>query len=513
MKQCYYYGLFLVTLLFCGCSGDVLDGASTVLDPHKPALVGQAQAFMAGVGTDRLSLPNMAYGMAVQAAKDKKGRTFQQALQKGLTGDIQVNWNQYQLLDQDGQEIVLFPLKHTSIAVVSYLSVDGISRKSASHLRSKLLVKKCEDGNFAAFVVSYLPDKKYLNAHPQGTDDLGIEFWDTGYSGYYLLSTLEGKLVYGARFEEGRRVFKFFRTCDLLPGPSDGDTVHQHAHSRYHLALNFVSGTKALRALAPDTNKENNGTYYCSFCHKPWEQCTCVTVEPEPETEYCKECNSYIHNGRCNCCPVCKKYVCICSSGGDQGGGNTGGGNTGGNNGGNNGGNSGGPIGGNTDGGGGKPPVTSGHKVDTAKITAALPGVRAAVIKQMGMKKAACNIGVKEAFKAIIGPLPKGMDVQATQMVAYWKNNPDKWQPIKMSEAQKLANEGYFVVAGWQNPNPQESGHVVLVVPGEEVGGSNWAPKIPVVLDMGFKRREIKYPINNSFGKKKRANVLFFYYK
>ena len=142
-----------------------------------------------------------------------------------------------------------------------------------------------------------------------------------------------------------------------------------------------------------------------------------------------------------------------------------------------------------------------------------MPGVRSAVIKQFGMVQAACNIGVKEAFKAIIGPLPRGMDVKATQMVAYWKNNPDQWQPIKMSEAQKLANEGYFVVAGWQSPNPQKSGHVVLVVPGEEVTGSNWAPKIPVVLEMGYKKRETQCPINESFGIEKRANVLFFYYK
>lgn len=101
----------------------------------------------------------------------------------------------------------------------------------------------------------------------------------------------------------------------------------------------------------------------------------------------------------------------------------------------------------------------------------------------------------------------------ATDMVKYWKNNPDKWQRIKMSEAQALANQGYFVVAGWENPNPQKSGHVVVVVPGEEVNGGKWAPKVPVVLEMGPRKREVKYPINGSFGKDKRANVLFFYYK
>ena len=315
MKKSHYTVLFLsFVLLLCGCSGDMLDGSSAELNPHKPALVGQAQAFMASVGEERISLPDLAFGLESQAEEDKRGRNYRQALQRSLRENIRVNWNQYQLLHPAGQEVVLFPLKHTSIAVVTSLSVDGIPRKSSSHLRSKLLVKKCKDGNFAAFVVSYLPDRKYLKSQPHGVDSLGIEFWGTGYSGYYMLSTLEGRLVYGARFEKGERLFRFFRTCDLAPRPSGQDTTHRHPLPRYHLALNFVSGTKALRALAPDTDKENDGSYYCSICHKPWEQCTCITVTPD--TGFCEECHSYIRNGYCNCCPVCKKYVCICSSGG-----------------------------------------------------------------------------------------------------------------------------------------------------------------------------------------------------
>lgn len=513
MKKRFYAWLLLVPFLLSGCSGDLLEGSTSELDPHKPAIVGQAQAFIDGTYGERIQLPNMAAGHVHSAASDgnknKKARNLQNQLQSALTKNIQVDWSRYQVLDQDGQEVVLFPLKHTSISVVSRLSVDGLPSMRSSHLYSKLLVKKCKSGNFVAFIATYLPDRQYMNKHPQGVDNLGFVFHDTDYSGYYMLSTLEGRLMHGERYEEGKRVFRFFRSCDVPPSKEEG-SVHAPSVPRYHLALNFVAGTKALRALAPETNKEHSSWEYCNICHKYWEDCTCVTVVPE--SKYCSICNSYIHDGRCNCCTICHKYPCACetgkpdtgtSSGGNQT--NPGGGNSGGNSGGNNSGS------GNQ--GGGKPQKPVSHKVKPEKITNAMPGVREYVIKHYGMTQAACNKGVQEAFKAVIGPLPKGMDVQATQMVTYWENNPDKWPEIKMSEAQKLANEGYFVVAGWKNPEPGGSGHVVVVVPGETVKGSKWAPEVPVVLDMGRNMRHVKNAISGSFGPQKRPNVKFYYYK
>lgn len=38
---------------------------------------------------------------------------------------------------------------------------------------------------------------------------------------------------------------------------------------------------------------------------------------------------------------------------------------------------------------------------------------------------------------------------------------------MSLSQAQDYANKGYFVVVGWINPIEGESGHVMVVVPGE----------------------------------------------
>lgn len=99
----------------------------------------------------------------------------------------------------------------------------------------------------------------------------------------------------------------------------------------------------------------------------------------------------------------------------------------------------------------------------------------------------------------------------ANDIVKYWINTPGKWEPIKISEAQKLANEGWFVVAGWLNPTPGQSGHVVVIVPGTEQAG--WGGKVPMAMDTGRNMRSESQKLSNSFGLKKKENVVFFKYK
>lgn len=97
-------------------------------------------------------------------------------------------------------------------------------------------------------------------------------------------------------------------------------------------------------------------------------------------------------------------------------------------------------------------------------------------------------------------------------MVEYWKNSSN-WRSIPMSHAQALVNDGNFVVAGWINPVPGESGHVVAVVPGEEVYSKSWGGMVPVVMDTGKNKRFTSTSIANSFGSNKKPDVLFFIYE
>lgn len=125
-------------------------------------------------------------------------------------------------------------------------------------------------------------------------------------------------------------------------------------------------------------------------------------------------------------------------------------------------------------------------------------------------KRAYCNIGVAKAFETIFNTTEL-KNMRANDMVKYWQNNPQHWEKIEMVKAQSLANQGFFVVAGYINPNG--SGHVVVVVPGEEGYSKNWGGAIPNVMDTGRNMRTESQTINYSFNKSLIPYVEFYKYK
>lgn len=133
------------------------------------------------------------------------------------------------------------------------------------------------------------------------------------------------------------------------------------------------------------------------------------------------------------------------------------------------------------------------------------------VISKFGSTKAYCNMGVHGMFKSLFNSNDLS-GKNANTMVKYWKDNPDKWEKITMSQAQKLANDGYFVVAGWINPTTGRSGHVVVIVPGTETHSGSWG-KVPNSMDTGYKMRTESQPLSQSFGKDKKDSTIFFKYK
>ena len=230
--------------------------------------------------------------------------------------------------------------------------------------------------------------------------------------------------------------------------------------------------------------------------------------------------------GDCLCCKLCGNSPCVRAGGtggsgntggdsGSTGGGPTGGGNSGSNSGGSSGG--GGGSGGVIVGGGGSSGDGNGkpsYVTTTTKLKSAATSAVSQVINGYGSYSAACNIGVQAMFKNIFGSsnLPPGMTGLANDMVRAWANNPGYWHSISLSEAQDYANRGYFVVAGYINPTGR-SGHVVVVVPGSMQESASWNCQVPVVMDTGGGRRRTSCLLSVGFGRDKKSNVVFFYYK
>ena len=82
-----------------------------------------------------------------------------------------------------------------------------------------------------------------------------------------------------------------------------------------------------------------------------------------------------------------------------------------------------------------------------------------------------------------------------------------------MGEAQALANQGYIVVAGWHSLSDTESGHVALIVPGEEEMSGKWGCKVPMTMDTGEDHRWSCKKLSEGFGKNKKEKTKFYIYK
>lgn len=81
-----------------------------------------------------------------------------------------------------------------------------------------------------------------------------------------------------------------------------------------------------------------------------------------------------------------------------------------------------------------------------------------------------------------------------------------------MSEAQGYANQGYFTVAGWIDTTGA-SGHVVVIVPGEESYSSLWGGMVPCTMDTGGGMKNAKQKFSQSFRSTLKGSVKLFIYK
>lgn len=451
----------------------------------------------------------------VKNTESGKKRTRQSA---NVHTEAEVDWETFQQIEKNGKTLVLFPLKHgAATAMVEYFD-ESRPRKVAAPLRSKFLVKRCVGGELAGFVVSYLPSPAYSRRHPDGVDSLGVVFEGTSYSGFYFVSRLDGQMLHGTRYEDGaaRAFVNVDNYLRLDTAAAD------YAADPFSMSM-FVGGKMTRVGLSRNVGETPNST--CIFCGLPvyGTMCPCgktVIIE----AERCERCGkSHPWRDYCEMCTECKRMPCECpddpgydptkdpdynpnpgGSGGQTGGG---GGQAGGR------GDGGKPSGGGQTGGGGGSQTTPKGYLIPANITNAAQSVCTQLTKEEGKYKAICNFSVHRMFEHLIGPLPAGMRVKANKMTKYWIQHPEQWQPISLSQAQDYANKGYFVVIGWINPIEGESGHVMVVVPGEMQHSGKWGKKVPVVLEMGKGRRYAKTKLSTGMAPEKEQSMKVFYYK
>ena len=435
--------------------------------------------------------------------------------------DCEVEWDKYSMEDEGGEMVAVVPIRQKARIAKVLLTSNGRNKRSTNKVVSKLIIRKDKNNEEPLVIVgTYICERSYFDDHEEEFSNVCYDFDGTHFTGYFIASRMDGSIISGTRILKGEEVFRFAWN----PLSKDDKKSDCGSNEDYHFFLNILDfndkrktrSRKASGSIVPEEGEK----IYCSFCHKLDTECTCFVIYAKCDTcgeklndcacsknETCDICHQTKKDGKCGCCLVCHDYPCICGRDPndkpetEQGGNSkpSGGGGT------------------TTNGGGSSHEGVRGANASTtivsaARITEAAPlAVRRATKRVGNTTSAACNFGVQEMFKELYGFLPQGMNARANEMVKYWRAHPEHWQPIQLSEAQDLANQGYFVVAGYVAP--AGSGHVVVVVPGGGTISKSWGGLVPNTMDTGAGMRRNKTTLNFSFGKDKKGKIEFYYYK
>lgn len=489
-----YSCLLLFCLGICSCD-DTDSSEDSSLENLSPIIV-EAMNYLK---TTDLSLPDMHQTLCAntRSATD---------LAKQKSSAIAPDWSTLQTYCDEYEDVRLFQLEENTkpLSGFVYTRVKGKVERLLSVTTSKLALWKI-NGKLVGRIITYIPNRKFLkDGHKIA--ELGYKLEGSTYTGLCLVSTLDGTFLYGDKYDRGRHVFHFISNQQQVGNLKTRSAALPDKDSvcTDHIYIALFSESDAVQPqLAYSTVEEDDFT--CSFCNRPASQCTCVIITPGGGTAYCPLCGAEI--GHCGCFNnggnIGGNTEGSESTSGESGGGSSiGGGSTGG-----------GSTGGDSSGEEGFKP-TSPNQRTTEEIKKSASDAVDKVLSDHNNDKitAHCNEGVRNAFYNLYKTKIL-YNMRANDMVKYWKNNPAQWESIRMAEAQRLANQGYFVVAGWINA--KGSGHVCLIVPGKEVK-KNWngiSTYIPVTMDTGYGMRSKSQPINKSFGKNKHNEVVFFKYK
>jgi len=110
---------------------------------------------------------------------------------------------------------------------------------------------------------------------------------------------------------------------------------------------------------------------------------------------------------------------------------------------------------------------------------------------------AACNIGVACAFRTLTGS--NSLDNKTANQIVQHISTSAEWKPVVMSSVQTGANSGHIILGGTINPIANKSGHIIMIVPGQEVDSFNWNGLVPQGMDAGKKKKWSKNGINESW--------------
>ena len=428
---------------------------------------------------------------------------------KSNNADYSIKWGDYRIKTENNEDVVFVPIKinKKKNQAFSLLTEEGRFKGGSHQIYITMMLREGDYGEkgFDAAIGTYMYGHNMKDADVMR---MGLDFESADYNGYFIVSALDGRMLTGRFFEDGKTKALFVQNpqspkerkaqakvkAKEIKKESEGDTINKNKkHEHLHIFLNYVPNRVFKKTKSGGDDIEWVITH-CPECGELWDDCECYTVTA------CSHCGTNLNtNGlcdyACSWCGVCLVGNPHTSHDSPGGGGSNTGGNQGGDQGGNQGGNQGGHQGepggdhgsiigdGNDNGNNQNQGNTSTfntlpvserivllndgahNAVEAVKAKDAQLGRGSLTDAQQPMM---CNYSVGKFYEEIFGEVPDYLKHSISEqgyeyaLANEWYDrvpgHPEEWRLIHgntsdqvhlaawLLEVQTMANEGYFVI-------------------------------------------------------------------
>lgn len=329
MKKNFIFAIFGISLLFMACQEDSYYNDYDMGDENSSILT-EAMKLIED-NHDFVSLPDLDKtlkgGSATRSSGSNQSLRYEEE-------DFIFDWGGADVMKSKLAEVVVAPVKYNKEVALRTITLEGNSRKrETTPLHSMLYMRKMlETGQTHAYILSFAPDRDYINACEENGEELQLYPNPQGsdFSGILFFSTIYGEITHGIRYENGRKCYYIMprseRNLDFIEQyRSEHCSSHQcdSVHTHIKMSLEFITFISATRSTYSN-NSEDYDNLTCSFCGKNVNDCTCVEII---ECGVCKKqpciCDEYEEEEQERKCDYCGFPILYCAcnnSWGDQGG-------------------------------------------------------------------------------------------------------------------------------------------------------------------------------------------------
>ncbi len=297
--------LLSVSCIYSACTDEDLLVPRGVKQPEyvdDSPLVKVAKAYVDGT-EGRFSLPDAAVTFSRELTRSSHEPAF-----TVNNGEVTLEWKKAESYDDGDSEVLTVPIK-TKNKMTVYRNITKNNKREKGHtpMYSRLIVRKFKDTDYSySFVASYVPDRAYMKGNKVKHDKYVNRPEGTHYSGLYIVSELNGRMLYGIKYKEGKEEFRFrpnlekdFYQKMLQQNPNDTiiqGRLKQMKHTSNHLMLKFI-GTQALTRAS---NTGNSNSEYeevaCSTCGGDANECDCYIIYEQYVNNYNGDYNNNYYN-------------------------------------------------------------------------------------------------------------------------------------------------------------------------------------------------------------------------